>query len=681
MVKSAKKTNKTGILSELVESDRIQRIPTINLSHLERLARELGGRLDLPYRTEKETTSLRNALGYSLCIDSFNPDNSVPFYPEQWRDAGLSIDEFTQVLQHLAFGTTELRKYRRLVSATLGQKLADCWANNKPIRLLDADADAKSVELIYEFIQLYSDQKISREELEANTLTLINEYRPHKGKLHFYHEKSPKRILAELTAKMKRKSCLLILSSSQKSRSADGTENLEKKARKYYKSQQILRIDSGTTSNPEHPAFGITGKDLTTLINTNKYKVIIASPTICTGISIDGVDGYFDAVFSVQSGNITLNSVRQQLVRLRDFQVPRYLWCPKLGKGFISSKSTNSIELLTDQKGQAKLSLGLLGYREAEQLIESNICPLTKYWATVGAQRNRNYYHYREILLADLEAEGWSIIEHSPNSYSLEEESVWSERKEIKKKSVREQNNAIASAKDLTKEQAQDLDRKRNRTSTEECQLTKYNIKQKYSVSEVSPDLVAADDKFYSAMQLRFFLTRGRKYLEVRDREIVEEQLERNQNKFFIPDINSNTKISQIKLLELLTPYLEKTQQPGTEWHNKSPELIELKEFVLRDLIRFNQILRCGISATSSPIDVAQKIHKVIGLRLPELRNERDGEKRLRIYGAAESKFSELHHLEPEILNAWEEKAKLKYDRAPKSSLVRNRGLFSSGAA
>ena len=70
----------------------------------------------------------------------------------------------------------------------MGQKLADCWKHNKPIRLLDADADAESIELIYELIQLYSDEPITREELEAETLTVVNEYRPKKGDLNFYIE-------------------------------------------------------------------------------------------------------------------------------------------------------------------------------------------------------------------------------------------------------------------------------------------------------------------------------------------------------------------------------------------------------------------------------------------------------------------------------------------------------------
>ena len=683
IVKSAKGTNKTGLLSELVERDRALRIPSINLSYLERLARELGERLDLPYRTEEGTVSLRNSLGYSLCIDSFSPHNSVPFHPEQWTDAGLAMDEFTQVCQHLARGTTEIKNYRPLITATLGQKLADCWTYNKPIYLLDADANIETIELIYELIQLYCDEPISREELEANTLTLINEYEPSKGDLHFYHEKSPKQIKADLIERMKNGENLLILSSSQKASSADGTINLEKLALKHYKASEVLRIDSTTTGDPSHPAFNLTAEQLIGLIkqvcstdslpktvvkqlnlfaqekeppvtvknySETRIKVIIASPTICTGISIYGLAGYFDAVFSFQSGNITPNSVRQQLLRLRDFQVPRYLWCPKVGKAFIGSKSTNPIELLTDQKGEAKLSLNLLGIRAAEQLIGSNVCPVTKYWAKVGAKCNRNNYFYREVLLLDLEEEGWNIIESYPHDNS-QLQAVWQERKQIKNSSVKEENNAIAEAPELTPEQAKRLQKRKDLTKLQQQQLIKHHLAQKYSLEKVTPELIEADaKKLYSALQLRFWLTLGRQFLKSRDRARLNSLCQSNHGSFFIPDFNLQVYITKVKLLELLK--LERFSQQGTEWSNQSPELLELREFVFLDLIRFNQVLGCGIAATDSPITVLQKIQKKVGKRLPCLRNERSGEKRLRIYGAAESRFG-LDSVETEIFESW----------------------------
>lgn len=654
IIKSPKATGKTEVLSDLVAGDRFRGIPTINISHLERLARELGNRLDLPYRTEKNTVSLRNSLGYSVCLDSFSPLNSVPFHAEHWSDAGIAIDEFTQVLHHLAFGTTEIKKYRKLVLRELGQKLADCWSENKPIRLLDADANAESIELIYELIQLYSEREISRAELEKDTLTLVNQYQPSKGDLHFYNEPSPKQIRADLITRMKRQDSIFILSSSQKSRSADGTINLEKLAKKHYKSAQILRLDFSTTNNPEHPAFGISGDKLSRLIREGKYKVIVASPTICTGINIDGVDNYFDAVFSFQSGNIPPNSVRQQLVRLRDFQVPRYLWSSSTGKSFVGSKSSNPIELLTDQKGEAKLSFSLLGFKEAEKLIESNICPLTKYWAKVGAKNNGINYHYRAHLLADLEAEGWNVIVKTPGQKTEKIKRAWQERQEIQNDSEKDEADLVDSAKDLTEREAKDIERSRERTISQSAALAKHQIKQKYCLNDISPELIEADgQKLYPALRLRFWLTVGRKYLVESERSVVEKHGERNRGSFFIPDINDSCSITSVKLLELLNPYFKKINLAGSEWSNKSPDLISLKKFVLKDLIRFNQVLRCGIAKSDSPITMIQKIFKVIGLKLPCLRNERDGKKRLRIYGAAISKFGELHHLENQILDNW----------------------------
>ena len=685
VIKSAKGTAKTSVAADLVAEDHHTGIPTINLSHLERLAREQGQRFALPYRTEKDSALMRNALGYSMCLDSCTPDNSVPFHPDQWRDAGLIIDEFTQVLHQLSFGTTELRHFRKLVLTTLAEKLADCWQHNKQIRLLDADANLESIELIYELIQLHSECEISREELEANTFTLINEYEPPKGDLHFYLEPSPKQIRADLIERMKKGDNLFLLSSSQKSHSNDGTINLERLARKYYHPSEILRIDRPTTTDPEHPAFAITGESLTKLIKVkndqpqpkeqspeqlnllaspqkaqktephqkvNRIKIVIASPTICTGISLDNLDGYFQAVFSFQSGNLTPNSVRQQLVRLRDFQCPRYLWCPKVGKGFVGSKSTNPIEMLTDQKGQGKLTLSLLGFREAEKLIESNICPLTKYWAKAGAQTNAQMYHYREIIAAQLEEEGWNIIYRLPSGDKKALKQVWQERKEIKEASVKQAIAFKASAEDITKEEAEKLERKRDLTENQQAQLDKFKLKQKYGVEKVDPELIEADSKrLYPALRLKFWLTVGRQYVEDSDRAVLEEMKQRSRGQFFLPDFNKKTKITKVKLLEMLG--LERFTRAGTQWHNQSPELIKLKEFVLKDLVRFNQILGAGIAQTDSPIVVLQKSLALKGEKLLCLTKIRDGEKRLRIYGAATSKFSLSQEQEADIFDYW----------------------------
>ena len=78
VIKGDKCTGKTRLLSELVARDRSRGTATLNISHLTRLAEEQSLGLGIPYRTDKDTTQLRDSIGYSLCIDSFSPINKVP---------------------------------------------------------------------------------------------------------------------------------------------------------------------------------------------------------------------------------------------------------------------------------------------------------------------------------------------------------------------------------------------------------------------------------------------------------------------------------------------------------------------------------------------------------------------------------------------------------------------------
>ena len=135
---------------------------------------------------------------------------------------------------------------------------------------------------------------------------------------------------------------------------------------------------------------------------------------------------------------------------------------------------------------------------------------------------------------------------------------------------------------------------------------------------------------------------------------------ERNWGSFFISDINKKLNVTKINLLELFD--LDRFLQEGSEWSNKSPELIKLQDFVFKHLARFNQVLGCGIAIADSPITVVQKILKRINQRLPYLRNCRDGEKRLRIYGAGKSKLDVLSQHEDKLFAKWLDQCKSKFD-------------------
>ncbi|MDJ0747698.1 MAG: hypothetical protein QNJ32_30790 [Xenococcaceae cyanobacterium MO_167.B27] len=290
---------------------------------------------------------------------------------------------------------------------------------------------------------------------------------------------------------------------------------------------------------------------------------------------------------------------------------------------------------------------------------------MTKYWAKVGAKQNYENYHYREILLGELEGEGWNIIIRNRDESSKDKKKqltqIWQECKGIKKSYIKEDNIQTVNAKDLTPSEAATLENKGNLREVEEKQLKKHQIKQRYGIEEVTEELVEADSKkLYPGLKLRFWLTDGRRYVEASDRLILEKMKEKNNGTFFIPDVNKKLNVTKIKLLELCK--LDQFLQEGSEWSNKSPELIKLQNFVFKDLARFNQVLGCGIAITDSPITVIQKILKRINQRLPYLRNLRDGEKRLRIYGAAKSKLDVLSQHEDKLFAKWLDQCKSKFD-------------------
>ena len=55
---------------------------------------------------------------------------------------------------------------------------------------------------------------------------------------------------------------------------------------------------------------------------------------------------------------------------------------------------------------------------------------------------------------------------------------------------------------------------------------------------------------------------------------------EQNNGSFFIPDVNKKLNVTKIKLLELCN--LDRFCKQGSEWNNKSPELIKLSDSLLK---------------------------------------------------------------------------------------------------
>ena len=66
--------------------------------------------------------------------------------------------------------------------------------------------------------------------------------------------------------------------------------------------QQLQFIDSESVADPEHPAYGIV-EQLNEQIT--HYDIVLATPTIGTGVSID-VQGHFKAVFGINFNTLQI---------------------------------------------------------------------------------------------------------------------------------------------------------------------------------------------------------------------------------------------------------------------------------------------------------------------------------------------------------------------------------------
>ena len=100
---------------------------------------------------------------------------------------------------------------------------------------------------------------------------------------------------------------------SQKVRGRWSSRNLETYFVARFPEKRILRVDSETVIDRLHPAYGIASN-----INAvmQDYDLVLATPTIGTGVSID-IEDHFVAVFGIFNGVMSDTESRQALSRDR----------------------------------------------------------------------------------------------------------------------------------------------------------------------------------------------------------------------------------------------------------------------------------------------------------------------------------------------------------------------------
>ncbi|MDJ0717465.1 MAG: DUF3854 domain-containing protein, partial [Prochloraceae cyanobacterium] len=545
-VKSAKNTGKTVWLTAQVQQALNEGRKAIVITHRIQLAKALSIRFGIEHIEEIPTSASGGQSGYALCIDSLHADSMAQFNPEDWEGATIIIDEAEQVFWH-ALNSSTLKPQRVKILTNLELTIKIALTTGGKIYLADADLSPICLQYV---------QKLALGPVK--TWVVVNQYLPNKSirKLFTYKGGDPKLLLSAALKNIADGKKILIHTSGQKQKSKWGTTNLEKfikqKLGSRGKSIRILRIDAKSVKDPSHRAYCCT-KNLDGMIRD--YDVVLASPTVETGISID-TKGHFDSVWCIAWGVQTVDAVCQSVERLRD-DVPRHLWARTVGIKFVGNRATSPKKLLASTHTETRCHIAYLsqaGYQEFNSLDWDWETPHLITWARRAAIVNAGMYQYHESIVAKLAAEGYQIVNaNDPTADEMEKaKQLKADLKEQVRINYLKYCQDVARSQNLSFEEYQLLESKLNTTEAEDRQLKKAQISKRYGDIEVTPELVEKDDNgWHAKIQLHYYLTIGNQFLAARDAAKLKE-LTKDTNKAFKPDVNKQQLAIRVNGLEII---------------------------------------------------------------------------------------------------------------------------------
>ncbi len=624
-IKSPLGTGKTECLAQIVQQAILEERPVLVIGHRIKLVEELCQRFGLPY--VREVKDKNNTLGYGLCIDSLHPQSQAQFNPAHWSQAVVILDEVEQVLWH-GLNSSTCRSNRVAILKSFKQLMQNVLEGGGQVYIADADLSDISIDYL-----------IALGEIALQPYLIENTWQPDTDNAYpifYYPENTPKRLVKDLVREIEKGGKPFVALSAQQLKSQWGTRTLESYLKKQFPELKILRIDSESLGEPDHPAYNCLNNLNEVLL---QYDLVLASPSIETGISID-IKGHFTSVWSIAQGVQTVTSVCQALGRVRE-NIPRYIWAAHYGFNKIGNGATSLTSLLTSGERLTQLNIRLLQQSDIEGWdnfdthfqAESLLC-----WAKMAIRVNVGMISYRESILNHLRAWGHPVDEKNKKVKSKAEEEKKSPGDSLTEviKAVQEENyqaecQAIAKAKLLTEEEYESLKKSPLKTPKQRQSLRKYALKQRYSVP-VTPELIQKDDQaWHPKIRLHYFLTLGRPYLADRDARLAQKVIEQGQGQVFLPDFNISQLGASIGVLEILgiPQFLEDLTR---ELSNQDSDLQNLAELSLKHRSEIKTVTGITIPKTATPILILRQFLSSIGYPLVYICCRRSGQKRLRIY-------------------------------------------------
>lgn len=664
-MKSPKGSGKTYSLKQTIAKAREQGQRVLLITHRVQLGQDICQRVGLPYITEAGVTKEAAPHGYGLCIDSLHPESQARFDPDDWQDAIVIIDEVEQVIWHLLDAATEVKQQRLVILEQLQQLLIQTFqSENGNVILLDADLTDVSINFV---LNLAEARHWIKPWIVVNRHCALN-----RRICHHYNQSRPSVWLASLIRAIANGEKCFIATQGQRTKSVWSAINFESMILKLFPQKTILRIDSETISEPSHPAYGVVA-NLDAVID--RYDIVIATPTIETGVSIE-IRGHFDSVWGCFWGVSSANSARQALARVRD-DIPRHVWATGYSNGGkIAGGATTKYGLRNAEVDVAQAAISRLqawwevddGYRTHDAALHA--------WSEMACRINTEMLCYRQSVIDGMSDEGYRVevaeIEASdelvylvmdwlePDYLQTLELTPAIAKLELIKfcygllKGTREFNYTEECLEEFATETISDsegelLKAKRNKTREERLKYRKWRRHKKYGGVEITFELIQRDDDgWYPQLQLAYYLSLGRPFLKERDGNILKNSA--HNGKLWYPVFNRSQLGVKVGIFEFFN--ISALINPDREYSNDDDDLIDLLEKART--VRADLKAATGVTAADNdtPIRFVSKLLSKLGLKLKaERRTGSNGGKRPRVY-----RFVAPEDGREEVLKRWFER-------------------------
>lgn len=610
-IKAPKGTGKTEVAKVIAHNAHEQGQRVLLLSHRIQLTTALAERVGVLSvyemndggREQRELARAEVAAnGTAMCVHSCHPESQARFNANNWTNALIIIDEASQVIWELLNSST-IRSQRVPILRELRTLLANALYPNSQGRVLLMDADLDRITL--DAVRGIGEQP------ELEPWVAVSHYS--ESAYTCYVQEKPEAWLIDAEETLMSGHRLLVMTDSQQQKGRFSSIALEQRWSQKFPQLRLLRVDSETLSLKGHPAFGCINK-------ANKvfaeYDVVICSPSVETGISLD-LKEHFHAVYGCYQGVLSENSVRQSLARLRA-PVDRIVYVAPRGLEVVGGGETWWRALGDSQDKKAKSILSQL-FDAGRDNLRTNFLPAAvDAWSQYAARHNAGLATYRDVVIARLRDEGQTVIELGPSDDDVIK-IVREETKGDRHQRLVDHGTAVCEADTITDaDYEKQLEARSIETEQQGLEMERKALVNRYGV-DPTLDLYMLDQYGWSSrLRLHYYLTIGRQHLRERDRNKIDELLESSQsNELWMPDVSRGSLSLKIAALEWLeVPKLLAMAETDEKIHADHELAIAISQKARDNVKALKLALGVGISQRHPPITIVRLVLEKVGYSL-----------------------------------------------------------------